>query len=233
MSEPEIATGGTDATVRRRSGMLLVLGGVLIVVTVLVTLLLLGASWGLTVEYGTGTVGWSGGLLFASVPAVLIALCWAAVRMALGLAVGRWWVVLIGSWAVLALAVGVVTLMAQDRHEADAGTRASACSADEIDLLTGIPGYSSDFGTAAGHDNGACTITIPIRGDDASAVAVVVDAMSADGWSGVGWSGEPQFGANSVEMARSGTTVVVEASASDDKGWTDVQVILPGPPGLD
>lgn len=112
MGEPDIDTASGATVGEPHSQRLLVLGGVLGVLAVAAIVVQLGVSWSLTAEYGTEDVGWVGGLLLAFWPALLVTSSWVVVRRGLRYSVRRWWVVLLGSWAALAIVTGVVEALA-------------------------------------------------------------------------------------------------------------------------
>lgn len=221
MSEPVIDAEPAPAAPGRSVG-LLVVGAVLGVAAALALFVVLAGSWGLTEMYGSETVPLVGALPWVALPAVLLTASWAVTRAAVHRSARRWWVVLLALWVGLTLVVAAVVWLADQQHDADATARATACSEADVAILTSVPGYSPDLGEPTGQDDGSCSITLGALDDADAAVATVVAAMVADGWTAA-----PPAADGSVRVSRSGVDVVVRASATDDKGWTDVQVVAP------
>ena len=226
MSEPGIDAEPAPPVPQRSVG-LLVAGAVLALAAASAILVVLAGSWGITEMYGSDGAPLVGALPWAALPAVLLTGSWAVTRVAVGRSARRWWVVLLASWAVLTLVVAVVVMAADRAHDDNAAARAEACSAADVALLTSVPGYSPDFGEPTGQNDGACSITIPVQGSTQAAVDSVVGDLEAKGWQRtlVTIDGLPQD-ADYALVTSGGESLLVEADATDDKGWTDVIVTV-------
>jgi len=98
---------------------------------------------------------------------------------------------LIAGLLVLASVV-VVVVLANRQHQADAERASAACSDLDRAAYEGLRANIPPA-TPAGQDDGACTLTLRLPGDAATALSALDSAMSADGWTSSGTDAGPRL----------------------------------------
>ncbi len=127
---------------------------------------------------------------------------------------------LIAGLLVLA-AVAAVALLATRQHAANAARAAAACS--DLDRAA-YEGLSINRPPVApvGQNDGACTLTLPLPGDAATALSALDAAMMSDGWTASGGGAGPRLYSRGPDLitgvpgASSGGTTEVTLSIAPE-----------------
>ena len=98
---------------------------------------------------------------------------------------------LIAGLLVLA-AVAVVALLASRQHAANAARAAAACSDLDRAAFEALSVNRPPV-APAGQEDGACTLTLPLPGDAATALSALDAAMTSDGWTANGGGAGPRL----------------------------------------
>jgi hypothetical protein len=93
---------------------------------------------------------------------------------------------------VVLASVAVVALLANRQHQANAARAAAACS--DLDRAA-YEGLSANRPPVApvGQEDGACTLSLPLPGDAATALSALDAAMTSDGWTASGGGAGPRL----------------------------------------
>jgi hypothetical protein len=127
---------------------------------------------------------------------------------------------LIAGLLVLA-AVAVVALLASRQHAANVARAAGACS--DLDRAA-FEALSVNRPPVApvGQEDGACTLTLPLPGDAATALSSLDAAMTSDGWTANGGGAGPRLYSRGPDLitgvpgtSSGGTTEVTLSIAPD------------------
>ena len=122
---------------------------------------------------------------------------------------------------VVLAAVAVVALLATRQHSADAARAAAACS--DLDRAA-YEGLSVNRPPVApvGQADGACTLTLPLPGDAATALSALDAAMTSDGWTANGGGAGPRLYSRGPDLftgvpgtSSGGTTEVILSIAPE------------------
>jgi hypothetical protein len=127
---------------------------------------------------------------------------------------------LIAGLVVLA-AVAVVALLATRQHAANAARAEAACS--DLDRAA-FEALSVNRPPVApvGQEDGACTLTLPLPGDAATALTALDTAMTSDGWTANGGGAGPRLYSRGPDLitgvpgASSGGTTEVTLSIAPE-----------------
>lgn len=211
---PGAASGGRGAG-------LLVLGSVLTVVLITATGLAILVWVSITLAYGSGSP-WLPALVFAVVPALLVA---GAARLVFTSVLPRppsYARVALVAYVVIALVAGVSVQLASSAYDESTARAAAACSAEDVAALRGIVLGPAGAGDPVGQRDGGCELALAVTGDRDAAQSQLITAMSEAG-----------FGESGNELAtrtftRNGLTVVAVVGLTDDKGTTDITLTVPG-----
>jgi hypothetical protein len=93
---------------------------------------------------------------------------------------------------VVLAAVATVVVLAARQHRADAERAATACSDLDRALFEGLS-VNRPPAAPVGEDDGACTLTVTVPGDAATALSALDSSMSGDGWAPSGQGAGPRL----------------------------------------
>jgi len=95
------------------------------------------------------------------------------------------WLLLLAPLCVAVVMAGVAgaAVLGGRAYDEDRATIAAACTAHDVDVLTGFGIYGGEFGGAQGSTDGTCGAWLIFPGEDGRGVMTAVTAgMEADGW---------------------------------------------------
>jgi hypothetical protein len=122
---------------------------------------------------------------------------------------------------VVLAAVAVVALLASRQHAANAARAAAACSDLDRAAYEGLSVNRPPI-APAGQEDGACTLTLPLPGDAATALSALDAAMTADGWTPNGGGAGPRLYSRGPDLitgvpdaSSGGTTEVILSIAPE------------------
>jgi len=173
---------GSPTRSDRRTAWLIVLA---VVATLSVAFALL-LSYAVTQQNGadlTSAQGWALVTLVSLVPGFLVAatvwfIWWPPASRAP-------WLLLLAPLCVAVVMAGVAgaAVLGGRAYDEDRATIAAACTAHDVDVLTGFGIYGGEFGGAQGSTDGTCGAWLIFPGEDGRGVMTAVTAgMEADGW---------------------------------------------------